>query len=104
MKKLILVLAIIFVSCGNANAINTEIDDVCKWAETKVVKSMIDANIYKGYYEGIRKSKNKEFRKDADNYLKGQKENESRIEKYAKVYHYLDCSRFKWDYYELFPN
>ena len=47
MKKLILVLAIIFVSCGNANA-NTEIDDVCKWAETKVVKSMIDANIYKG--------------------------------------------------------
>ena len=97
MKKLILVLAIIFVSCGNANA-NTEIDDVCKWTETKVVKSMIDANIYKGYYEGTVNSD------DADNYLKGQKENESRIEKYAKVYHYLDCSRFKWDYYELFPN
>ena len=49
---------------------------------------MIDANIYKGYYEGTVNSD------DADNYLKGQKENESRIEKYAKVYHYLDCSRF----------
>ncbi len=97
MKKLILVLAIIFVSCGNTNA-NTEIDDVCKWAETKVVKSMIDANIYKGYYEGTVNSD------DADSHLKKQKENESRIEKYAKVYHYLDCSRFKWDYYELFPN
>ena len=82
MKKLILVLAIIFVSCGNTNA-NTEIDDVCKWAETKVVKSMIDIK---------------------SNKLDEQNSNESRIEKYAKVYHYLDCSRFKWDYYELFPN
>ena len=69
MKKLILVLAIIFVSCGNANA-NTEIDDVCKWAETKVVKSMIDANIYKGYYEGTVNLD------DADSQLKKQKENE----------------------------
>ena len=83
MKKLILILAIIFVSCGNANAIITEIDDVCKWAETKVVKSMIDIK---------------------SNKLDEQNSNESRIEKYAKVYHYLDCSRFKWDYYELFPN
>lgn len=37
MKKPILVLTVIFVSCGSANLINTEIDDVCKWAETKVV-------------------------------------------------------------------
>ena len=103
MKYISIILMSLFL-VGNANAINTEIDDVCKWAETKVVKSMIDANIYKGYYEGMLKSKHKEFRDDADNYLKGQKENESRIEKYAKVYHYLDCSRFKWDYYELFPN
>ena len=65
---------------------------------------MIDANIYKGYYQSARNHELKQFRDDTDNYLKGQKENESRIEKYAEVYHYLDFSRFKWDYYELFPS
>ena len=92
MKKLILILAVIFISSGNAIA--TTLKDVCDWAEDITISTYDSAEMFKEflYQEDMKEKPNKEKQQ---RFVESWESYQNDIAKWAKVYHYLDCSRFE---------
>ena len=103
MKKLILTLGIIFVSCSNSSN-DPKIKDVCEWHH----KAVIDwheshKSFRKRYIEISDKTKYPDTNlKTIDKYilkqnklLKAIDNAEKKLQSLSKVYHYLECTRFE---------
>ena len=91
MKILITILLALFIS-SNANA--KSLEEVCEWAEKLTIKSYTTAQMYKeAYYNEVNKDEPNKRREDSLGKNWTQSQND--IAKWAKTYHYLDCSDFR---------
>ena len=91
MKILLLIIPVILSFHGNVYA--ATLKDVCNWAEDMTVSTYDSAEMYKEFLhqEDLKEKPNK---KNQEKFLKAWESFENDIAKWAKVYHYLDCSRF----------
>tara|TARA_R110002012_G_scaffold321492_2_gene549545 strand:- start:394 stop:672 length:279 start_codon:yes stop_codon:yes gene_type:complete len=91
MKILITILLALFLSStANANSL----EEVCEWAEKLTIKSYTNAQTLKeAYYNEFTKDEPNKSREDrlGKSWTRAQND----IAKWAKTYHYLDCSDFR---------
>ena len=103
MKKLIIILGIIFMSSGNTSN-NFKIKDVCKWHHKEIIGWHENFKLFKKRYIQV---SDKTKYPDADdktiqrNLLKQKKlseviqKAEKKLLNLSKVYHNLECKRFE---------
>ena len=103
MKKLNLILLVLFVTSGNASD-NIKIKDICKWHHEEIVGWHQNYILFKKKYIKISdKTKYSDTNdKTIEKYLLKQKKlleaidkAEKKIQSFSKVYHYLECTRFE---------
>ena len=103
MKKLNLILVVLFVTSGNASD-NIKIRDVCKWHHEEIVGWHQNYILFKKKHIKISdKTKYSDTNdKTIKKYLLKQKKlleaidkAEKKIQSFSKVYHYLECTRFE---------
>ena len=91
MKLLLLILSVVFMTIGNIN--DTTLKDICDWAEDVTISTYDSAEMYKEFLhqEDLKDKPNKA---EQEKFVKAWESFENDIVKWAKIYHYLDCSRF----------
>ena len=103
MKKLSLILVVLFATSGNASD-NIKIRDVCKWHHEEIVGWHQNYILFKKKHIKISdKTKYSDTNdKTIEKYLLKQKKlleaidkAEKKIQSFSKVYHYLECTRFE---------
>ncbi len=103
MKRLILILGVIFVSCSNTTN-NPQIKDVCEWHHKAIIDWHQNYKLFsKRYIEISDKTKYPDTTdKTIEKYLLKQKKlmeainnTEKKLQSLSKVYHYLECTRFE---------
>ena len=103
MKKLNLILLVLFVTSGKASD-NIKIKDICKWHHEEIVGWHQNYILFKKKYIKISdKTKYSDTNdKTIEKYLLKQKKlleaidkAEKKIQSFSKVYHYLECTRFE---------
>ncbi len=103
MKKILLILAISYISNGNTND-SLKIKDVCEWHHEEIIGWHQNYILFKKKHIKI---SDKSKYPDTDNktikkYLRKQKKlleainnAEKKLQTLSKIYHYLECTRFE---------
>ena len=103
MKKLILILGILFVSCGHTSN-DIKIKHVCEWHHKEIIGWHKNHKLFiKRHIEVSDKTKYPDTdNKTIERFLLKQKKlleaidnAEKKLHSLSKVYHYLDCSDFR---------